>query len=164
MVAALLITCWTAVAQPLDLSYWVAGEPLELAEQDIAVVAVWSRWCESCQPSWRQLESLQRRWPDLPVVAVTDDAVLDAIHHVETVGEPSFRVAVDGTNRLPHSLIFGEHGGYGYPSVYVIQGGDVHWGGRSSQVGRVLSRLSRNQDSSTSSSESSDVSRVASSE
>jgi thiol-disulfide isomerase/thioredoxin len=115
-------------AAPLDMTDWVKGSPVSLAEgkgTNIYVVEFWATWCGPCRTSIPHLTELQKKFKDKGVVfiGVSDEKTDVVKKFVEKMGEQmDYTVAVDGgktsegymqaygIDGIPHAFIVDKQG------------------------------------------------------
>jgi cytochrome c biogenesis protein CcmG/thiol:disulfide interchange protein DsbE len=92
---------------------------LEKLRGHVVIVNFWATWCIPCIEEVPTLVELQRRMPQVSVVAISSDedpatyAKFLADHHVDflTVRDPSYRVPhLYGTIKIPESYVIDEKG------------------------------------------------------
>jgi peroxiredoxin len=85
----------------------------------IVVLNFWATWCVPCIEEVPSLEALQRRMPQVSVVAISNDEdasvyrqfLVDNHVDFQTVRDPSFRIPkLYGTVKIPETYVIDEHG------------------------------------------------------
>jgi thiol-disulfide isomerase/thioredoxin len=126
-------------AAELDISTWVKGAPVKLADTrgtNVVVVEFWATWCPPCRATIPHLTGLQKKFADRGVIVVgvssEDEATVKPF--VEKMGEQmEYRVAVDNEGRTSQGYMeaFGESG---IPYNFVVdKDGRVAWHGYAMQ-------------------------------
>jgi len=139
------ISGFKAFGQPaaeLQVSEWVKGEPLTLAELRGKVVLLdfWGLWCSPCRKAMPKLVALHGKYArdGLVIIAVHDasltkEALLDPNQTSLNLSGLPFRVAIDATplteaggNRFGQGVTIGSYGINSFPTLILIdQNGQV---------------------------------------
>ena len=89
------------IAAELDITHWLKGDPVTLAElkgRKVAVIEFWATWCGPCLPCIPTLTELQNKYADeVVVIAVTGETDKEAVESfVDKLGDKvGFTVAMD---------------------------------------------------------------------
>jgi thiol-disulfide isomerase/thioredoxin len=116
-------------AAGLQISDWVKGQPVKLADgkgKTVYVVEFWATWCPPCRTSIPHLTEMQKKFKDRGVVfvGVSDEKLSTVQKFVEKMGDKmDYTVAVDqdrqtsdgymkayGINGIPHAFIVDKEG------------------------------------------------------
>lgn len=133
-------------APALQIAEWVKGQPVNLAElkgKKIAVIEFWATWCGPCRQSIPHLTELQKKFPDVVIVGVSDEDVPTVRRFVERMGEKmDYVVAVDKDNRTGQAYM-GAFGIDGIPHAFVVdKEGRIVWHGHPmDRLDKVLEEL-----------------------
>lgn len=139
-------------APPLEVTKWVKGGPLDLAQakgKNIVVLEFWATWCSPCVRSVPHLTKLQQQLADkgVIIVGVTSEDPDNTIEKVEKFvrnqGEKlGFTVAFDKEGKTDKAYMEAA-GQEGIPTVFVIdRGGRVAWIGHpQDRLEQVLGEL-----------------------
>src|SRR5215510_7930870 len=86
-------------APALQISDWVKGDPLDLAEakgKQVVVVEFWATWCGPCRVSIPHLTELQKKFKDVAFVGVSNEDPDTVKKFVTKMGDQmDYAVAVD---------------------------------------------------------------------
>lgn len=120
-------------AAPLQVAEWVKGKPFTLAEvrgKQIVVVEFWATWCEPCRTSIPHLTALQKKFPDVLFVGLSEEKPEVVKKFVAQMGtEMEYAVAVD-EGRATSAGYLKEFGVGGIPHAFVVdREGRVVWQG-----------------------------------
>ncbi len=124
-------------APKLEVSKWVKGDPVDLAEakgKEIVVLEFWATWCRPCTTAMPHLTKLQQQYADqgVVVVAVTskdpDNALSKVEEFVKKQGEKmGYTVAFDEPGKTDRAFMEAA-GQSGIPTVFVIdRAGRIAW-------------------------------------
>jgi thiol-disulfide isomerase/thioredoxin len=114
-------------AAPLKITEWTKGKSVDLAAakgKQIVVVEFWATWCPPCRASIPHLTELQKKFPDVAFVGVSDEDADVVKKFVTKMGDQmDYTVAVDkdqqtsdgymkayGIDSIPHAFIVGKDG------------------------------------------------------
>lgn len=135
LLASLLLTLPAAAAPklgdaapPLDVSDWIKGSPVKLADgagKNIYVIEFWATWCGPCRTSIPHLTELQKKFKDQGVIFVglSDEKPEVVKKFVEKMGDKmDYTVAIDagkttegymeafGVRGIPHAFVVDKQG------------------------------------------------------
>lgn len=137
-------------AAPLEISEWVKGEAVSLADvkgKKTIVVEFWATWCGPCRVSIPHLTEMQKKFADRGVVfiGVTDEDPAKVRAFVDQMGEKmDYTVAVDNGGRTSQGYMtaFGQNG---IPHAFIVDiEGRVAWHGHPmSGLDKALERLAK---------------------
>jgi len=130
-------------APPIQISEWVKGQPVNLADgkgKKIYVVEFWATWCPPCRASIPHLTELQKKFKDKDVVfvGVTTEKPDVVRKFVDQMGDKmDYVVAIDkddgtsdgymkafGANGIPHAFVVDKDGKFawqGHPMAELEQ-------------------------------------------
>jgi len=116
-------------APPLEVSQWVKGGPVNLAEgrgRNVYVVEFWATWCPPCVRSIPHLSALQAKYQaqGVVVIGVSDEPPATVVPFVRRMGERmAYAVACDakqaawraymqavGERSIPHAFVIDKQG------------------------------------------------------
>jgi thiol-disulfide isomerase/thioredoxin len=115
-------------APKLDISEWIKGQPVTLAEgkgTNIYVVEFWATWCPPCRTSIPHLTELQKKFKSkgVVIIGISDEKADVVKKFVEKQGDKmDYVVAIDGgktsegymeafgVNGIPHAFIVDKEG------------------------------------------------------
>ncbi len=120
-------------AAPLKISEWVKGKPVDLAAakgKQVVVVEFWATWCPPCRDSIPHLTELQKKFPDVVFVGVTDEEADPVKKFITKLGDQmDYVVAIDAQGQTSKGYL-GEFGISGIPHAFVVdKEGRVAWHG-----------------------------------
>lgn len=122
-------------APALEVTEWVKGEPVKLADgkgEKVYVVEFWATWCPPCRRSIPHLTELQRKYKDrgVVIVGVTMEDPGEVKPFVEDMGaKMDYTVAVDGEQKAANAYMMAA-GVQGIPHAFVIdKEGKIAWHG-----------------------------------
>jgi peroxiredoxin len=138
-------------APALEISDWVKGDSLDLAEakgKNVVVVEFWATWCGPCRVSIPHLTELQKKFEERGVafVGISDEDTATVKSFVDNMGDKmEYRVAID-RNRQTSERYMKAFGVNGIPHAFVIdREGRIAWHGHPMDgLDRVLDRLAAN--------------------
>ncbi|MCS7091142.1 MAG: redoxin domain-containing protein [Verrucomicrobiota bacterium] len=133
-------------APPLKIAEWIKGKPVNLAElkgKKIAVIEFWATWCGPCRQSIPHLTELQKKFPDVVIVGISDEKVETVRSFVQRMGDKmDYVVAVDQDEQTGKAYMeaFGIDG---IPHAFVVdKEGRIVWHGHPmDQLDKVLDEL-----------------------
>jgi len=138
-------------APALQISDWVKGDPIDLAEakgKQVVVVEFWATWCGPCRVSIPHLTELQKKFEERGVafVGVSDEDTATVKPFVDNMGDKmDYRVAIDRNGQTAEGYMkaFGVNG---IPHAFVVdREGRIAWHGHPMDgLDRVLDRLAAN--------------------
>lgn len=145
LLCGLLVAPAMAAGPAPDLKgvQWVSHAPPAVdAAGDLVVVELWATWCGACRASMPGLDALAGKYAGrVRVFALTDDTPERVKAYV---AEHPSRLSVGLiSEQVAQELMFGGHGGHGIPSAYVIQRGQIVWGGHPDALEPVLAGLTQ---------------------
>lgn len=130
-------------APPIQISEWVKGQPVNLADgkgKKVYVVEFWATWCPPCRASIPHLTELQKKFKDKDVVfvGVTTEKPDVVRKFVDQMGNKmDYVVAIDkddgtsdgymkafGANGIPHAFVVDKEGKFawqGHPMAELEQ-------------------------------------------
>jgi thiol-disulfide isomerase/thioredoxin len=122
-----------AVAAPLKISEWVKGKPVDLATvkgKQVVVVEFWATWCPPCRTSIPHLTEMQKQFPDVSFIGVTDEESEVVKKFVTKLGDKmDYVVAIDDARQTSDGYMK-EFGVNGIPHAFVVdKEGRVVWHG-----------------------------------
>jgi thiol-disulfide isomerase/thioredoxin len=136
---ALILTQATLAAElgdpapPLKISEWVKGKPVDLAAvkgKQVVVVEFWATWCPPCRTSIPHLTEMQKKFPDVAFVGVTDEESPIVKKFVTKMGDQmDYVVAVDADKKTSAGYMeaFGQGG---IPHAFIVdKAGRIVWHG-----------------------------------
>jgi thiol-disulfide isomerase/thioredoxin len=120
-------------AEPLQISTWIKGKPVDLAAgkgKQVFVIEFWATWCPPCRASIPHLTELQKKFKDVPFVGISDEDQTTVKKFVEKMGDKmDYTVAVD-KDRKTSAAYMGAFGIDGIPHAFIVdKQGRVVWHG-----------------------------------
>ena len=139
-------------APMLEVSKWVKGEPVDLAEakgKKIVVLEFWATWCRPCTTANPHLTKLQQQYADQGVVVVgvtskdPDNTLSKVEEYVKRQGaKMGYTVAFDEPGKTDQAFMKAA-GQSGIPTVFVIdRAGRIAWIGHPEDgLDKVLAQM-----------------------
>lgn len=131
-------------APALEVSEWVKGEPVNLAEgkgENVYVVEFWATWCGPCRTNIPHMTELQAEYADqgVVVVAISKEDINTVKPFVEEQGDAmDYHVAVDGNGRTWQAYM-DAFGVGGIPHAFIVdKSGAIAWHGHPARMEPVL--------------------------
>jgi len=130
-------------APELQISEWVKGKSVNLAEakdDDIYFIEFWATWCGPCKKNIPHLTDLQAKFIDkgVTVIGVSSEDLATVTDFVEEQGDKmAYTVAVDDDDMTDKAYLKGL-GVTGIPHAVVVKDDKIVWSGRPSSMGNVL--------------------------
>ena len=122
-------------AAPLQITEWVKGEAVDLAEvkgKKIVVIEFWATWCGPCKTSIPHLTELQKKFAGRGVVfiGVSDEDAAKVRPFVDQMGDKmDYTVAIDN-NRQTSAGYMKAYGQNGIPCAFIVdREGSIAWVG-----------------------------------
>eukprot|EP01108_Squamamoeba_japonica_P007857 TRINITY_DN6813_c0_g1_i1.p1 TRINITY_DN6813_c0_g1~~TRINITY_DN6813_c0_g1_i1.p1 ORF type:complete len:191 (+),score=29.63 TRINITY_DN6813_c0_g1_i1:210-782(+) len=119
---------------------FIKGEALDVAAESAKgtpmVLEFWATWCPPCRQTIPHLTQLQKKYPDIPFIGVTNESKSVAAPFVSQQGaQMDYRVAAD-VNNSANIALMQKFGAKGIPTAFVIdRNGKVSWNGHPADVG-----------------------------
>lgn len=115
-----------ADAPPLTLAKTVKGtEPKASDRSKTYVVEFWATWCPPCRTSIPHLTDLQKKYPKIPFIGVTDEEAKDVEPFVKDMGaKMEYTVVLDKDRETTKSWMHAA-GEEGIPAAFVVVEGKV---------------------------------------
>jgi thiol-disulfide isomerase/thioredoxin len=118
-------------AARLKITDWIKGKPVDLAAvkgKQVVVVEFWATWCAPCRTSIPHLTALQKKFPDVVFLGVSDEEAATVKKFVTKLGEQmDYTVAIDdhGKTTADYLEAFGQSG---IPHAFIVdKEGRVVW-------------------------------------
>lgn len=122
-------------AAPLEISEWIKGGPVSLADgrgKTVYVVEFWATWCPPCRTSIPHLTELQKKFKskNVVVIGISDETTAKVKPFVEKMGDQmDYVVALDNQRKTSQGYMaaFQQNG---IPHAFIVdQQGRVVWHG-----------------------------------
>jgi thiol-disulfide isomerase/thioredoxin len=132
-----------SVAPPLAASKWVKGTPVsKFAPGSVYVVEFWATWCGPCIEVMPHLTALQKKYPQVPVLAfaVSDEAKAVEAFVKKNPAKMGYQVAID--NGQMSEKWMKASGQMGIPVAFIVgKDGKIEWIGHSGGLDEPLAQV-----------------------
>lgn len=140
------ITLKPGVAAPKpEVEAWYKGDaPTFFEAGKVYVVEFWATWCPPCRTSMPHMTALQKEYPDVVMVGITEEAIAKVepfINSAEWTEKIGYRIGVD-PDRTTNEAYMKAAGRGGIPCAFIIgKDGIVEWIGHPMQMDEPLKQI-----------------------